>query len=91
MHQGGAKFGAFHQMDFPADDFTAVDVHDHVQIKEAIKLIDPEGMLVPVTRQYDRIWDMLEIATIYGKAQKKGRASKRLCRCGPVQDLLFVG
>ena len=30
-------------------------------IIEAIKLVDPEGMLIPGTRQYDRIWEMLEI------------------------------
>ncbi len=30
-------------------------------ISEAIKRIDPEGMLIPGTRQYGRIWEMLEI------------------------------
>jgi hypothetical protein len=30
-------------------------------LSEAIRLIDPEGMLVPGTRQYDRIREMIEI------------------------------
>jgi hypothetical protein len=30
-------------------------------LNEAIKLIDPEGMLVPGTRQYASIMEMLEI------------------------------
>ncbi len=30
-------------------------------IKEALKLIDPEGMLIPGTRQYDRISEMIYI------------------------------
>jgi hypothetical protein len=30
-------------------------------INEALKLIDPEGMLIPGTRQYDSIKEMLEI------------------------------
>jgi hypothetical protein len=30
-------------------------------ITEAMKLIDPEGMLVPGTRQHDRIREMIEI------------------------------
>ena len=29
-------------------------------INEALKLIDPEGMLIPGTRQYDSIKEMLE-------------------------------
>ncbi len=36
-----------------------MDLND--TLNEAIKLIDPEGMLIPDTRQYDRIWEMLEI------------------------------
>jgi len=30
-------------------------------ITEALRLIDPEGMLVPGTRQHDRIREMVEI------------------------------
>lgn len=36
-----------------------MDLND--TLKEAIKLIDPEGMLIPDTRQYDRITEMIEI------------------------------
>ena len=30
-------------------------------LNEALRLIDPEGMLVPGTRQHDRIREMIEI------------------------------
>jgi len=72
-------------------------------INEAIKLIDPKGMLVPGTRQHDRIREMIEIwlgrhspeevleMARNTQTHKKGRASKRLCQCNPVQDLLFIG
>ena len=30
-------------------------------LSESLRLIDPEGLLVPGTRQYDRIHEMLEI------------------------------
>ena len=33
-YEVGAVFGAFQRMDFPADDFAAVDIHDHIQVKE---------------------------------------------------------
>ena len=33
-------------------------------LNEAIKLIDPEGMLQPGSRQYDSIRDMLQTCTV---------------------------
>ena len=36
-----------------------MDLND--TISEALRLIDPEGMLIPGTRQYDRISEMIEI------------------------------